>query len=193
MSHPILAAYRKCRTAAPRFRHHLQRCVTKTMLNSQSSPIPRLINQKLFSIRESHCAGPPAMALERIKTLVWGPPSRDRSLVIKLDFTLLPYFSLVWFLFGINRKSYATAYISGMDKDLGFQGKDFNYMTTIYLVAYAVFQIPSTSLLTIFPPKYIFVTSNIVWSVLTLATFRMSHVYQVFVLNAFEGAFAAIC
>ncbi|KAH7316917.1 pantothenate transporter [Stachybotrys elegans] len=133
------------------------------------------------------------MSLERIKTILWGPPSRDRSLVIKLDFTLLPYFSLIWFLFGINRKSYATAYISGMDKDLGFEGRDFNYMTTIYLVAYAIFQIPSTSLLTIFPPKYIFVTSNVIWSILTLVTFRMTHVYQVFVLNAFEGAFAAVC
>ncbi|VUC32964.1 unnamed protein product [Clonostachys rosea] len=131
--------------------------------------------------------------LERLKQFLWGAPSRDRSLLVKLDFTLLPYFSLMWFLFGINRSSYSTAYISGMEKDVGFKGKDFNYMHTIYTVFYAVAQIPSTSLLTVFKPKYVFVGCNVVWSVLTLVTFRMNHVYQLFILNGFEGVFAAVC
>uniref|UniRef100_L2FUF1 Pantothenate transporter n=1 Tax=Colletotrichum fructicola (strain Nara gc5) TaxID=1213859 RepID=L2FUF1_COLFN len=133
----------------------------------------------------------PDMA-SRIKTALWGPPSVERSLLIKLDFTVLIYFSVVWFLFGINRASYSTAYISGMKEDLNFQGKDFNYMHTIYLVTYAVFQIPSTSILTIVKPRYVFVAANTVWSVLTLVTFRATHVYQVFILNGFEGAFSAI-
>ncbi|KAI8281196.1 hypothetical protein K4K60_004385 [Colletotrichum sp. SAR11_57] len=128
----------------------------------------------------------------QIKTALWGPPSVERSLLIKLDFTVLIYFSVVWFLFGINRASYSTAYISGMKEDLNFQGKDFNYMHTIYLVTYAVFQIPSTSILTIVKPRYVFVAANTVWSVLTLVTFRATHVYQVFILNGFEGAFSAI-
>jgi ACS family pantothenate transporter-like MFS transporter len=52
---------------------------------------------------------------------LWGPPSTERSLLIKLDFTLLLYFSIIWFLFGVNRASYSTAYISGMKEDLNFQ------------------------------------------------------------------------
>ncbi|KAL3421069.1 putative h+-pantothenate symporter [Phlyctema vagabunda] len=132
------------------------------------------------------------MALSKAVTFLWGPSSQDRSLVIKLDFTLLPYFSLIWFLFGVNRASYSSAYISGMKEELGFQGKDYNYMNTIYLVTYAVFQIPSTSLLTIAPPKYVFVAANVTWSLLTLITYKMQHVYQIFILNAFEGAFSAI-
>ncbi|GJD04553.1 putative h+-pantothenate symporter [Colletotrichum higginsianum] len=128
----------------------------------------------------------------RITTVLWGPPSVQRSLLIKLDFTVLIYFSVVWFLFGINRASYSTAYISGMKEELNFQGKDFNYMHTIYLVTYAVFQIPSTSILTVVKPRYVFVAANTVWSVLTLVTFRANHVYQVFILNGFEGAFSAI-
>lgn len=131
--------------------------------------------------------------MERARRFLWGPPSEDRRLLIKLDLTLLPYFALMWFLFGINRASYSTAYISGMGDDLHFEGKDFNYMNTIYTVCYAVFQIPSTSLLTVLPPKSVFVGCNIVWSVLTLATFRTSHVHQVFVLIAFEGVFSAVC
>ncbi|KAH8761215.1 major facilitator superfamily transporter [Diaporthe sp. PMI_573] len=132
------------------------------------------------------------MALSRLKTTIWGPPSVERSLLIKLDSTVLIYFSLIWFLFGINRASYGTAYISGMKEDVGFQGKDFNYMSTIYLVCYAVMQMPSTAALTIVRPRYVFVLANTVWSVLTLITFRVEHVWQVFVLNGFEGAFSAI-
>lgn len=132
------------------------------------------------------------MVLNKVKAL-WGPQGIERSLLIKLDFTVLIYFSVIWFLFGINRASYSSAYISGMKQDLGFKGKDYNYLNTVYLVTYAVFQIPSTSLLTVVKPRYIFVGANVIWSVMTLITFRMDHVYQVLVLNGFEGAFSAIC
>jgi ACS family pantothenate transporter-like MFS transporter len=85
---------------------------------------------------------------------------------MKLDFTLLPYFSIIWFLFGLSRASYSSAYISGMKEALHFKGKDFNYLNTTYLVVYAVCQMPGTSLLTIASPKYVFVTANVTWSVL---------------------------
>lgn len=132
------------------------------------------------------------MVLSKLKMVLWGQPSIERSLLIKLDFTVLIYFSIIWFLFGINRASYSTAYISGMKEDLNFQGKDYNYMNTIYLITYAIFQIPSTSLLTVVKPRYVFVAANTIWSVLTLVTFRVDRVWQVFVLNAFEGAFSAV-
>jgi MFS transporter, ACS family, pantothenate transporter len=53
-----------------------------------------------------------------------------------------------------------------MKDDLHFKGKDFNYMTTTYLVVYAVCQIPGTSLLTIYSPTYVFVAANLTWSIL---------------------------
>jgi ACS family pantothenate transporter-like MFS transporter len=131
-------------------------------------------------------------ALTRLKRILWGSDPKDAALLIKLDFTILPYFSIIWFLFGLSRSSYSTAYISGMKEALGFKGKDFNYMNTTYMVVYAVCQMPGTSLLTVAPPKYVFVVANVVWSVLTLITFRVNHVWQVILLNAFEGGFSAI-
>lgn len=61
------------------------------------------------------------LSLRKTIAKLWGPPSTERSLLIKLDFTLLLYFSIIWFLFGVNRASYSTAYISGMKEDLNFQ------------------------------------------------------------------------
>jgi ACS family pantothenate transporter-like MFS transporter len=68
-------------------------------------------------------AKPSGLCISLYSTIakLWGPPSTERSLLIKLDFTLLLYFSIIWFLFGINRASYSTAYISGMKEDLNFQ------------------------------------------------------------------------
>ncbi|KAJ5892402.1 pantothenate transporter [Penicillium tannophilum] len=132
------------------------------------------------------------MVLTKLAIWLWGPDAKDRALLSKLDVTLLPYFSLIWFLFGITRASYSSAYISGMKEALGFEGKQYNYMNTAYLVVYAVCQIPGTSLLTILRPKYVFVTANLTWSVLTLITYKMTHAWQVIVLNAIEGGFSAI-
>jgi ACS family pantothenate transporter-like MFS transporter len=131
-------------------------------------------------------------AWSRVKSFLWGSDSKDAALVIKLDFTILPYFSLIWFLFGLSRSSYGSAYISGMKEALNFKGKDYNYLSTTYLIVYAVCQMPGTSLLTIAKPKYVFITANVTWSVLTLITFKMSHVWQIILLNAFEGGFSAI-
>ncbi|CZR65449.1 probable permease of the major facilitator superfamily [Phialocephala subalpina] len=130
--------------------------------------------------------------LLRLRSWLWGNDPKDAALLIKLDFTILPYFSIIWFLFGLSRSSYSSAYISGMKEALDFKGKDFNYLSTTYLVVYAVCQMPGTSLLTIAPPKYVFVTANVMWSVLTLITFKMNHVWQIILLNAFEGGFSAI-
>jgi len=131
-------------------------------------------------------------ALARLRSLLWGSDPKDAALLIKLDFTILPYFSLIWFLFGLSRSSYGSAYISGMKEALDFKGKDFNYLSTTYLVVYAVCQMPGTSLLTIAKPKHVFVTANVTWSVLTLITFKMNHVWQIILLKAFEGGFSAI-
>lgn len=125
------------------------------------------------------------MLLSTVQRALWGAPSAERGILIKLDLTLLPYFALMWFLFGVNQASYGSAYISGMGRDLHFRGKDFNYLNTMYTVTYAVFQIPATSILTILPPRWVFVGCNVVWSVLTLVTFsdfaRLSSVYPVWV------------
>ena len=130
--------------------------------------------------------------LLRLRTSLWGSDPLSSSLLMKLDLTILPYFSLIWFLFGLSRSSYSTAYISGMGTALSFRGKEFNYLSTTYLVVYAVCQMPGTSLLTILPPKYVFVSANVTWSVLTLITFKMNHVWQIILLNGFEGGFSAI-
>ncbi|KAH8807622.1 pantothenate transporter [Xylogone sp. PMI_703] len=130
--------------------------------------------------------------LSKLRVWLWGADPKDANLLIKLDFTILPYFSIIWFLFGLSRSCYSSAYISGMREALGFKGKDFNYLNTTYLVVYAACQMPGTSLLTVAPPKYVFVGANVVWSVLTLITFKMQHVWQIILLNAFEGGFSAI-
>ena len=71
------------------------------------------------------------ISLRKTIAKLWGPPTTERSLLIKLDFTLLLYFSIIWFLFGVNRASYSTAYISGMKEDLNFQVSSVSTKATL--------------------------------------------------------------
>jgi ACS family pantothenate transporter-like MFS transporter len=59
--------------------------------------------------------------LVELKSVLWGNDPKDAALLIKLDFTILPYVSLIWFLFGLIRSSYSSAYISGMKEALDFK------------------------------------------------------------------------
>jgi hypothetical protein len=96
---------------------------------SERSPLLRPdddVDQRVFADNETTLGSPAkpsgsAISLHSTIARLWGPPSTERSLLIKLDFTLLLYFSIIWFLFGVNRASYSTAYISGMKEDLNFQ------------------------------------------------------------------------
>ncbi|KAK2624883.1 hypothetical protein QTJ16_006076 [Diplocarpon rosae] len=51
---------------------------------------------------------------------------------------------------------------------------------------------PGAAILTILPPKYVFVAANVTWSLLTLITFKMNHVWQLVMLNVCGGGFSAI-
>lgn len=126
-------------------------------------------------------------------TRLYGGDKQHAALLAKLDLSLLPYFSLIYFLFNLERSSYAHAYISGMKEDVGFVGKQYNYMNTCFLVGFAVFQAPFTTLLSIFPPRWVFFICNLGWAILTLISFRMNHVYQFYIINLFEGILTSGC
>lgn len=117
--------------------------------------------------------------------------SPDRNLLWKLDLTLVPFFGVMFFLFNMERATYSTAYISGMGEDVGFVGKQYNYMVTCFLVGFAVSQAPFTILLGTTRPKYVFFIANLLWALLTLVSYRLTHVYQFFVVNLLEGIFSS--
>ncbi|KAF9038516.1 MFS general substrate transporter [Panaeolus papilionaceus] len=71
-----------------------------------------------------------------------GTPAEKR-LIRKLDFALLPLFTLVYCCNFIDRTAIGNARIAGLEKDLGMKGLDFNKSLTVFYVFYILVEVPS--------------------------------------------------
>ncbi|KAJ7759145.1 MFS general substrate transporter [Mycena metata] len=70
-------------------------------------------------------------------------PEAERKLVRKLDWILLPLFTLIYCTNFVDRTAIGNAKIAGIEKDLGMVGFDYNIALTIFYVFYILFDIPS--------------------------------------------------
>jgi len=67
----------------------------------------------------------------------------ERRLLRKLDWRLLPLFTLLYCTNFVDRTAIGNAKIAGLEKDLHMQGYDFNIALTIFYVFYIAADIPS--------------------------------------------------
>ncbi|KAJ7043759.1 MFS general substrate transporter [Mycena alexandri] len=70
-------------------------------------------------------------------------PEAERKLVRKLDWILLPLFTLIYCTNFVDRTAIGNAKIAGIEKDLGMVGFDYNIALTIFYVFYILADIPS--------------------------------------------------
>ncbi|KAF8216668.1 MFS general substrate transporter [Mycena galopus ATCC 62051] len=70
-------------------------------------------------------------------------PEAERRLVRKLDWILLPLFTLIYCMNFVDRTAIGNAKIAGIEKDLGMVGFDYNRALTVFYVFYLVSDIPS--------------------------------------------------
>ncbi|KAJ6498298.1 MFS general substrate transporter [Mycena vulgaris] len=67
----------------------------------------------------------------------------ERRLVRKLDWILLPLFTLIYCTNFVDRTAIGNAKIAGIEKDLGMVGFDYNIALTVFYVFYIFSDIPS--------------------------------------------------
>ena len=63
--------------------------------------------------------------LRKLRIVVWGqpPPTKEeRRLLVKVDFFVLSYVCLMYWVNYLDRANLNNAYVSGMEEDLSFQG-----------------------------------------------------------------------
>ncbi|KAJ7180789.1 MFS general substrate transporter [Mycena filopes] len=70
-------------------------------------------------------------------------PEAERKLVRKLDWILLPLFTVIYCTNFVDRTAIGNAKIAGIEKDLGMVGFDYNIALTIFYVFYILSDIPS--------------------------------------------------
>ncbi|KAM7216810.1 Major facilitator superfamily domain containing protein [Rhypophila decipiens] len=111
----------------------------------------------------------------------------ERKLVQKLDFFILSFCCLSYFLAYLDRSNLSNAYVSGMKEDLNFQGDQLNQINTCFTIGYVIGQIPSNLSLHYIKPRYFFPSMMIIWAGLTMVTAATHSPTSIMVIRFFLG------
>ncbi|ODA77348.1 hypothetical protein RJ55_06976 [Drechmeria coniospora] len=111
----------------------------------------------------------------------------ERSLVRKLDFFILSFCCLSYFLNYLDRSNLANAYVSGMREELGFVGNQLNVINTCFTVGYVLGQVPSNLSLHYVKPRIWFPAMMLLWGGLTMVTGSVRNPQSIMAIRFFQG------
>ncbi|KAI1206324.1 retrograde regulation protein 2 [Annulohypoxylon truncatum] len=128
-------------------------------------------------------------ALSRISEYFRGGPisALEKKLIFKMDFFILTFCCLAYFMNYLDRASVSQAYVSGMKEDLHFVGAQLTEVTTLYSVGYLLGIIPNNMLLTYFKPGRFFPFMILVWASLTMINAAAKRPQHLMAIRFFQG------
>ncbi|KAM0551198.1 hypothetical protein ACHAPJ_008540 [Fusarium lateritium] len=113
----------------------------------------------------------------------------ERKLLRKLDALILTIGCFGFFMKYLDQGNLANAYVSGMQEDLEMFGNEYTYAQTVYTVAYAVMQIPSTLIVQKVRPSLWLAGSEVAWGIFTFAQAGTKSVGQLYAFRFLVGFF----
>ncbi|VEU21587.1 DEKNAAC102310 [Brettanomyces naardenensis] len=144
------------------------------VLQSQSEPV------------EDASAPPPA------KWYNWFEPGtspQEKKLIIKMDFFLMTYMVISWFLKYLDQTNISNAYVSGMQKDLGFNQNQLSWFNTYFNIGIIIGSIPATICAGYFRPHYYLPLMDLAWSLSVLFMYKAKNAQTIFALRFLVGLF----
>ncbi|KAL7796424.1 major facilitator superfamily domain-containing protein [Trichoderma afarasin] len=115
----------------------------------------------------------------------------ERTLIRKIDFFILTFCCLSYFINYLDRSNLANAYVSGMREDLGFVGNQLNVINTCFTVGYVLGQVPSNLSLYYVKPRIWFPCMMLCWGGLTMVTASVHNPQGIMAIRFFQGIFEA--
>ncbi|KAF2656246.1 MFS general substrate transporter [Lophiostoma macrostomum CBS 122681] len=106
----------------------------------------------------------------------------ERSLVRRLDCTLMPVVALLFLLNILDRNNIANAKVAGLPKTLGITNDQYNTCLMIFYVGYVITQVPSNLIITKVRPSIYICCITSAWGVVSMC--------QAFTRN-YDGLFAS--
>lgn len=94
--------------------------------------------------------------------------TKDKSLLKKIDFKLLPMLMLLEVAMYMDKSSLGNSAILGLKTDLGMVGDQYSWLTSAFYLGYLVFEIPSSLILQHFPLAKTMTCFVITWAVILL-------------------------
>ncbi|KAK0384696.1 hypothetical protein NLU13_7174 [Sarocladium strictum] len=111
----------------------------------------------------------------------------EARLLQKIDFFILTFCCLSYFVNYLDRSNLGNAYVSGMREDLGFVGNQLNVIGTCFTVGYVIGQIPSNLALQYIKPRLWFPLMMVLWGGLTMVTASVQRPQSIMAIRFFQG------
>ncbi|KIV90145.1 hypothetical protein PV10_07485 [Exophiala mesophila] len=116
----------------------------------------------------------------------------ERSIVRKVDFTVLPILAVLMGLSFLDRNNISAAYIAGMDQDLELRlGARYNIALLVFFIGYALFELPSNYILRIVGARVWIPILVLLWGICCLLMGFVTNWWSLVILRAFLGVFEA--
>ncbi|KAL4965253.1 major facilitator superfamily domain-containing protein [Aspergillus stella-maris] len=113
----------------------------------------------------------------------------ERRLLLKLDISMLTIGCLGFFMKYLDQGNLSNAYVSGMQEGLSMYGNEYTYAQTMYTVAYAVMQIPSTLIIQRVRPSIWLACMEVAWGAFTFAQAGLRNVPELYAFRFLVGFF----
>ena len=137
---------------------------------------------------------PPAKQRRSFRSFIWDIDTHlkdpeEQRLLLKLDAAILSIGCLGFFMKYLDQGNMANAYVSGMQEELHMYGNEYTYAGSVYTVAYAVMQIPSTLIIQRVRPSLWLAIMEVCWGVFTFAQAGMHNVGELYAFRFLVGFF----
>ncbi|CAB91174.1 MFS domain-containing protein [Schizosaccharomyces pombe] len=117
----------------------------------------------------------------------------EAKLVRKLDWYLMPMFSVLYFLSFLDRANIGNAAVVGLKEDLKLQAYQYSAAVSVFYATYITAETPSVLLVKKFGPHYYLSAMIIGWSLVTIFTCFVRHYWSLvltrLLLGICEGGF----
>ncbi|KAF2637374.1 MFS general substrate transporter [Massarina eburnea CBS 473.64] len=131
---------------------------------------------------------------KRILAVIWDSLDKtpeERAFIAKIDFWILTYVCIAYFVKYLDQTNISNAYVSGMKEDLVLTGNDLNYLTTYWNIGYILGQIPSQLIMLRIRPSIWLPTLELIWGFLVMGMAGAKDAKTLFILRFFIGLLEA--
>ncbi|KAH8892111.1 MFS general substrate transporter [Thozetella sp. PMI_491] len=119
-----------------------------------------------------------------------GTSAEEKRLIFKLDWFLLSYSCLCFFIKWLDAQNVSNAYASGMSEELGFgPGNELSWMNTYFAVGTIVGASAGNLVITVVRPRYWLPGCLLSWSLFVLFMYKCNTGPQFYAMRFFVGMF----
>ncbi|EPE06679.1 major facilitator superfamily transporter [Ophiostoma piceae UAMH 11346] len=119
-----------------------------------------------------------------------GTSKEEKFLIFKLDWFILSYSCLCFFIKQLDGNNVSNAYVSGMSEDLGFgKGNELSWMNTYFNCGVLIGGPIANLIITVVRPRYWLPFCLSVWSIFVLGMYKCTTAHQYYALRFCCGLF----